>query len=81
MAYIPGLDGLRDALAGRIDDSQSDWLVAKAKQHGRISPQFVADALGISKSEAKARLQSVAHRGLLRVTPTGWYEPGFGSGN
>lgn len=74
MTYIPGLDGLNDALSGKAADPSNDQVLIEVRLHGRVSPQHVANVLRISRSEAQARLQSLALNGLIKANPSGWYE-------
>lgn len=74
MAYSPGLDAVRKALSGQIDNSETDWIKSCADGKGCISPQHAADILHITRADAKSRLQAAANRGRVRALPNGWYE-------
>lgn len=77
MGYVPGLEGLKAALSGEIDDRHDQWLGSLVGGGKRVSPQFVADCLRIKRSEAKSILQAAESRGLLRQTQDGWFVKGF----
>jgi hypothetical protein len=70
MTYVPGLDAVRAAVRGDIDDSAGDRLWWCADARVRMSPRHLADRYGATRSQAKSMLQTASARGVLRALPT-----------